>query len=117
MSRMPKPRRIKDAERRANSSMDAEAGGARPQNPVAWSDEASKTLSGTITKVDCLKGTNRVWIKPLNGSPLALQIPDITGAKLSCGSQSQSVPVIVQYAPRIDKHSGTVGDVVSLNPR
>ena len=95
-------RRIKDAERRANSSLDA---------------EASKTLSGTITKVDCLKGTNRVWIKPLSGSPLALQIPDITGAKLSCGSQSQSVPVIVQYAPRIDKHSGTVGDVVSLNPR
>ncbi len=110
-------RRIKDAERRANGSLDAEAGGARPQNPVAWSDEASKTLSGTITKVDCLKGTNRVWIKPLNGSLLALQIPDISAAKLSCGSQSQSVPVIVQYAPRIDRHSGTVGDVVSLNPR
>jgi tetratricopeptide (TPR) repeat protein len=110
--------RIREAELRANAG----AGAADPNRKVVdwWDDKTPKqTLTGSLERVDCLKGPARLVIRDNNGKPVQLLISDpgkivLMGEgemTLGCGPQKPVRRVKIEYAPKPNAKLATAGEV------
>ena len=121
--------RVKDAaaaevrqfERSANDRMAADAGNVR--GAVKWyGDPDGDKASGTLTRVDCLKGPLRLTIQTATGTPVRLLIRDPnqltvhgTGsseARFACGVQKPAHKIEVTHNAKADAKLGTMGDIL-----
>jgi hypothetical protein len=105
--------RIRKAQEKANAALDAQAGGETPASVVPWWDDKSGTpLRGTLTKVDCLSGHDRLWVTGADGKPIALLLRDLSKSPpLTCGPQHPPQSITLGYSPHPDRASGTAGEV------
>jgi hypothetical protein len=105
--------RIRKAEEKANAALDAQAGGETPASVVPWWDDKSGApLRGTLTKVDCLAGHDRLWVTGADGKPIALLLRDLSKSPpLTCGPQHPPQSITLGYSPHPDRASGTAGEV------
>lgn len=107
--------RIHTAEEKANQALDQAAGGEKPSDVVSWSTLAGdKKLSGTLTRVDCLKSGYRLSVKDKTGAVAQLFLPKDSGANLACGALTRPRRISVQYRAAIDDDRQTSGEVTSL---
>ncbi|HWF46366.1 MAG TPA: hypothetical protein VG168_05130 [Bryobacteraceae bacterium] len=108
--------RIRQAEEKANAALDAQAGGEVPTNVVPWwNDKSGMLLKGTLTKVDCLSGRDRLWVTGADGKPIALLLRDPSQfPPLTCGPQHPPRSVALGYSPHPERASGTAGEVRHL---
>lgn len=118
--------RIREAEAKANKG-----GVTRDPNQKVeewWDDkQPSQKLNGILEKVDCLgRGVARLFIRPTDGKPIALLIPDpgkvvllggSSEAAFSCGVQKPARPVTAEYKVRADAKLATAGDIAILEFR
>jgi hypothetical protein len=121
--------RVKDAaaaevrqfERSANDRMAADGGNVR--GAVKWyGDPDGERASGTLTRVDCLKGPLRLTIQTATGTPVRLLIRDPnqltvhgTGsseARFACGVQKPAHKIEVTHNAKADAKLGTLGDIL-----
>ena len=110
------------AEQAANQRLGAN--GASVQNPVPWfGDGTGEKLSGTLTRVECLKGPLRLTIQPETGSAVRLMIrnpkqltvaADSGDAEFPCGVQKPARQVEVQHNAKPDAKLGTAGDIAVI---
>jgi len=105
--------RIHAAEEKANQSLDTASGGSRPSDVVSWDSLAAKKATGLLTHVECISGGTRLSVK-IGGQTLELFLPDTTGVKLACGSQSRPRRVSVSYVAKPDDVHQTAGNIISL---
>ena len=108
------------AEDAANKKM----GGLKPGETVVpwWTDADGQKLSGTLTKIDCLKGPLRLTVKPDSGAAVQVVIRDQknltlkgTGeATFGCGVQKPVRKVNLVHNGKTDASLGTAGDVSML---
>ena len=111
-------RRIRAAERKANQSLNAAAGVDKPSDVVPWNSLAQqKRLSGTLTRVDCLKSGWRLSVKDKDGKQTALFLDGATNAHLACGPQSNSRHISVEYSTSADEDLQTAGEITTLEIR
>jgi hypothetical protein len=111
---------VQAAEDKANK----ELGGVKPGTVVVpyWKNADGQKLSGTLTKIDCLKGPLRLNVQPASGAPVLLLIRDpekvqVQGsdqAVFACGAQKPVKKVNVVHDAKPDKATGTVGEVLML---
>ncbi len=107
--------RIRAAEAKANGTVDAQAGTAKPENAVPWDQlVVRKKLQGTLFKVECLRTAARLWVKDASGKSIELLMKDISQSGLGCGVQQPPRRVSLQYAADPDDRLHTAGNVVSL---
>jgi len=107
--------RIRAAEEKANRAVDAESGGEKPKDVVPWEDTVpKKTVTGLLTRVECLKNVDRLWLTEKNGRALQLRMDNHESAGLTCGPQQPSPRVTVTYAAQSDDRLQTSGRVVSI---
>jgi hypothetical protein len=109
---------IHAAEEAANRA----AGGLKPGvEPVKWwSDEKGEPLSGTLTRVDCLKESLKLTIARTGGGNVILLVRDpqkiaVRGAaqaKFACGVQKPAPRINVEHNAKSDANNGTAGDVL-----
>jgi hypothetical protein len=111
--------RIRAAEQKANESTGS--GSGELKEVVPWWNEGETPAHGELAKVDCMESQAVLWLTS-SGKKLKLLVPDpskirMDGGKgeLPCGTQQPARQVSVTYRPRLDKHLGTAGDVVSLH--
>ncbi len=110
--------RIRAAEQKANQSLDSASGEQKSLDVVPWNSlVGEKKLTGTLTRVDCLKDGWRLWVKTRAGSAMQLFLPQETNATLSCGVQPRSLLVDLQYRAVPDEDLHTAGTVTSLKLR
>ncbi len=107
--------RIRAAEQKANEAVDTAAGDEAPSDAVAWNSLVrQKKLSGTLTRVDCLKAGWRLSIKDRTGSVTQLFLSKETNAVLTCGSQLRPHRVSLEYRAAPDEDLHTAGEVTDL---
>jgi hypothetical protein len=109
--------RVKASEERANKSLDAQAGGERPQNVIPWHEMASgppKKLIGTLIQVDCGGAAHRLSIRDRSGSVIKLLLSGKGTSSLPCGVQKPAPRVLVTYAAAADQTDGTAGSILSM---
>ena len=107
--------RIQAAERRANTAVDAAAGGNKPENVVPWSDVVpKKKLSGKLVKVDCLGSDARISVLDRTGTTVLLLLKNVSESGLSCGVPSRVARVSLTYSAEPDDRFGTAGNVTEL---
>lgn len=108
--------RIRQAEEKANAALNAQAGDEAPKTVLPWWDDKSGVpLAGTLTKVDCLTGRDRLWITGTDGKAVALLLRDASQiGSLTCGVQQPTHKVTLGYSPHPDKTSGTSGEIRHL---
>ncbi|MDQ2949472.1 MAG: hypothetical protein M3Y27_26635, partial [Acidobacteriota bacterium] len=111
--------RIRAAEDKANRELDAAAGGGKPAEVVPWDATVpKKTATGRLTRVDCLKRIDRLWITDRAGHTLQLRLDNPESAGLTCGPQQPSPRVSITYTAESPGESGdrfqTAGRVVSM---
>ncbi|HEX4229938.1 MAG TPA: cell envelope integrity protein TolA [Bryobacteraceae bacterium] len=108
--------RIRQAEEKANAALDAQAGGEAPTDVVPWwNDKSGITLKGTLTRVDCLSGRDRLWITGTDGKSIALLLRNPSGfPRLACGPGHPPRNITLGYSPHPDRASGTAGEVRHL---
>jgi hypothetical protein len=120
--------RVKDAaaaevrqfEQSANQRMAADGGNTK--NVVPWyGDPTGEKASGTLTRVDCLKGPLRLTIQQATNIPIRLLIRDpnhltvsnvSAQAEFACGAQKPARKIEVVHNAKADAKLGTVGDVL-----
>ena len=107
--------RIHAAEQKANAAADQAAGAEKPSDVVSWDSLAgNKKLSGTLTRVDCLKSGWRLAVKDKTGAVTQLFLSKDSGAQLPCGTPSRTRRISLQYRAAIDDNLQTTGEVSSL---
>jgi hypothetical protein len=107
--------RIRAAEQKANQALDQAAGGEKPSAVVSWNAlAAQKKLSGTLTRVDCLKSGYRLSIKSKTGGLIQLFLSKNSGANIACGAPPRPRRISVEYRAAIDDTLQTSGEVTSL---
>ncbi|HZR78799.1 MAG TPA: hypothetical protein VFA58_06290, partial [Chthoniobacterales bacterium] len=107
--------RVSAAEAKANQALDAEAGGAKPENVVPWDQVVpQKKLEGTLTRVDCLGSNARLWVTSKAGKTTELFLKDSSAAGLSCGGGQVPRQVSISYSAQPDDRFHTSGNVVSI---
>ena len=87
-----------------------------------WKDADGQKLSGTLTRIDCLKGPLRLTVQPASGAAVQLLIPDpnnvqIQGGKevaFGCGAQKPGKAINVVHNGKPDAATGTAGEVLML---
>ncbi len=113
--------RVREAEAKANRSLGGGASGGKVE--TWWDDGKPKEkLSGTFERMECFGKRARVWVRKPDARQVALEIADpskivIVGqgsAALRCGVQKPARPFTVEYTPRVDAKSGTIGDVAMI---
>ena len=110
--------RIHAAEQKANQALEKAAGGDKPSDVVDWNSLAQeKKLTGTLTRVDCLKKGWRLSVKDKSGNVVQLFLSNETNASLSCGPQPHMMRVVLAYRPSIDDDKHTAGEISSLQVR
>jgi tetratricopeptide (TPR) repeat protein len=113
--------KIREAELRANAG----AGPADPNRKVVdwWDDKTPKlSLTGALERVDCLRGAARMVIRDGAGKTVQLLIADpgkivIIGggeASLGCGAQKPARRLKVEYAPKKDARTATIGEAAVI---
>ncbi len=109
--------RIRDAEKKANSSLAAQSGGIpAATEAVPWSDLVpQKKLEGMVIRVDCLGSNARLTVKDRTGTTLPLLLKNASDAKLSCGDQQPPKRISLTYAAEPDERFGTAGTISTLN--
>jgi hypothetical protein len=107
--------RIHAAERKANEALDQASGSERPSNAVEWNSLVrEKKLSGSLTRVDCLKSGWRLWVSDRSGQQTELFLPKSSDARLSCGALSRPRKISLQYRASPDDDLHTAGEISSL---
>ncbi len=107
--------RIRAAEEKANEKLEAAAGGAKPEKVVPWEETVrQRKINGTLIRVDCLRHSDRLWVKDKTGKVLQLFLKEPNQIDAACGSQQQPRRVLIAYSPRDDDGFHTSGDVVSI---
>lgn len=111
---------VRAAEDRANK----EQGPLKPGTVVVpwWKDADGQKLSGTLTRIDCLKGPMRLTVQPASGMPVQLLIRDpqkvqVQGANeavLGCGVQKPARKINLVHTGKPDAATGTAGEVLML---
>ena len=80
-------------------------------------------MSGTLTRVECLKGPLRLTIQPEAGAPVRLMIrnpkqltvaADSGEAEFPCGVQKAARQVEAQHNAKPDSKLGTAGDIAVI---
>ncbi len=109
--------RILAAEKKANSSLAAQAGGSpATSEAVPWSDLVpQKKLDGNIVRVDCLGSNARLTVKDRSGATIPLLLKNASEAGLACGDQQPPRRVSLTYAAEADERFSTAGTISSLN--
>jgi hypothetical protein len=106
--------RIHAAEEKANEQQEAAAGG-KPEKVVPWEETVrQRKIQGTLIRVDCLRGSARLWVKDKAGKTMQLFLKEPSQLGPACGPQPQPRRVLVAYSPRDDDRLNTSGDVVSI---
>jgi hypothetical protein len=108
------------AEDAANKRM----GGLKPGQTVVpwWTEVDGQKVSGTLTKIDCLKGPLRLTVKPDAGGAVQLLIRDrdnltlkgTNEAVFGCGLQKPARKINLVHNGKPDATLGTAGDVSML---
>ncbi len=107
---------IADAEARANAQNTKKGDNA----PVVdwWDDANSSSLSGTLTRVDCVGKQMKLQVKEAGGAARVLLVTDPNGIdvkggemKFSCGVQKARA-VVIRYKP--SKAAGVFGEVTGI---
>ncbi|MDQ2712588.1 MAG: hypothetical protein M3Y24_10230, partial [Acidobacteriota bacterium] len=107
--------RIHAAEQKANQSLDAAAGDSKPSDVVQWNSLVQgKKLSGTLTRVDCLKSGWRLSVKDKSGKQTVLFLSKESHADLPCGLQAKPRRLTVEYHAAPDDDLHTEGEITSL---
>ncbi len=107
--------RIRAAEEKANQKLETAAGGAKPEKVVPWEETVrQRKINGTLIRVDCLRHSDRLWVKDKTGKVLQLFLKEPNQIDATCGSQQQPRRVLIAYSPRDDDGFHTSGDVVSI---
>lgn len=107
--------RIHAAEEKANQSVDAKAGTAKPEDAVPWDQVvAQKKLQGMLVRVDCLHTATRLWVKDKTGTATQLLLKQVTPPGLTCGPQQPARRVTLAYSADPDEQFHTAGTVVSI---
>jgi len=108
--------RIHAAEAKANQQLDETSGGVKPEKVVPWDETVrQRKMQGTLVRVDCLGGHERLWLKDKSGQSIQLFLKNPAELDARCGPQQQPRRVSVAYSPRDDDRLNTSGDVVSIN--
>ena len=99
-------------------------GGLKPGQTVVpwWTEADGQKLSGTLTKIDCLKGPLRLTVKPDSGAAVQLLIRDqknltlkgTNEAAFGCGVQKPARKINLVHNGKPDATLGTAGDVSIL---
>jgi hypothetical protein len=112
-----------DATARIHAAEDAanrELGGLKPGGdaPIKWDDlHSGPTVTGTLTKIDCLNGPLRLIIQKTGGGSAALLIRDPkkllgdTPRGYACGAQRPARKIKVLHDDKPDAKLGTAGDI------
>jgi hypothetical protein len=108
------------AEDAANKRM----GGLKPGQTVVpwWTEVDGRKISGTLTKIDCLKGPLRLTVKPDSGAAVQLLIRDrdnltlkgTNEAVFGCGVQKPARKINLVHNGKPDATLGTAGDISML---
>ncbi len=107
--------RIHAAEQKANQSLEAAAGDSKPSDVVQWNSLVhEKKLTGTLTRVDCLKSGWRLSVKDKSGKQTALFLSKESNADLPCGSQAKPRHLTLEYHAAPDEDLHTEGEITSL---
>ncbi len=107
--------RIRAAEQKANQTVDGASGDEAPSNAVPWNSLVrQKKLSGTLTRVDCLKRGWRLSIKDKGGSVTQLFLSKESSAVLACGVQPHPRRVSLEYRASPDDDLHTTGEITDL---
>jgi hypothetical protein len=107
--------RIHAAEEKANEQQEAAADGVKPEKVVPWDETVrQRKLQGTLIRVDCIRGSARLWVRDKAGKITQLFLKEPSQLGPACGPQSQPRRVLVAYSPRDDNRLNTSGDVVSI---
>jgi hypothetical protein len=115
---------IRQFEQSANQRMAASNGNTK--GAVQWyGDPTGEKASGSLTRVDCLKGSLRLTIQTASGIPVRLLIRDLnqltvhgTGsneAQFGCGVQKPARKIEVVHNAKTDAKFDTVGDILVVN--
>ena len=113
--------RIHAAEQRANSASASD----QPESPAGvlpWWNKGEHATEATLLRVDCLDEKARLTLQTAAGKKLVLLVGDRSKVKmdgpraeLPCGAGTESQKVSLTYQPRVDKKTGTSGDVITLH--
>jgi hypothetical protein len=116
--------RIHAAEEAANAS-DSDA--PEDRKIVEWWDDPrpQQKVSGTLERVDCLRGSAKLLIHRYDGEAISLSVPNtqqivILGGgeqTLACGPQDPPRNVVVEYFVGADENQGTAGEVAAIDFR
>ncbi len=107
--------RVRVAEEKANRALDAEAGSARPETVVPWSDVIpQKRLEGVLTRVDCLGSDARLILRSRDGTSTPLLLKNASEFGLACGEQRSPARLSVSFAAQPDEQLKTSGTVTTL---
>ena len=118
--------RLKAEARKEIASIEARANSQSPKKndnaPVLdwWDDANAPTLTGTLTRVDCVGKQLRLTVKETGGAVRVLSIADPSGINVkggevtfTCGVQKPRA-VIVHYKPAADSAGGVFGQVTGI---
>ena len=110
--------RVRAAEEKANRALDAEAGSARPEEVLPWTDTVpQKRLDGALTRVDCLGSDARLILRSKDGASTPLLLKNVSQSGLSCGEQRPPARLSVHFAAQPDERLQTSGTVTMLEIR
>jgi hypothetical protein len=110
--------RIKAAEAKANSALEAEAGARPPGEVVPWNQVVpKKEIRGQLLRVDCLGKDGRLRVKDTHNRETSLLLRNFGESGLSCGEQKPAVPITVTYSAQPDEALRVDGTVLSLEAR
>jgi hypothetical protein len=108
---------IREAEDRANRTLDAAAGGGKVGDAVPFSSLVpKKKIAGLLTQVDCLSHGARLLVKAKTGGTSALFLPETVSLplQLTCGAQRTVRRVTITYTATADEIRHTIGDVTEF---
>ncbi len=107
--------RIHAAEQKANQALAAASGEQKPDAAVAWDSLVQeKKLTGTLTRIDCLKNGWRLSVKDKTGHQSQLFLSKDTNADLTCGPQARPLRVSLEYRATPDDELHTEGEITRL---
>jgi hypothetical protein len=107
--------RIHAAEQKANQALDKASGTDSPTDAVEWNSLVrEKKLSGSLTRVDCLKSGWRLWVSDRSGHQTELFLPKSSDAQLSCGALARPRKIALEYRASPDDDLHTAGEISSL---
>ncbi len=107
--------KVRAAERKANTTLDAESKTRKPDVPLTWSDLApKKKAEGMLVRVDCVGSNARLAFRDRTGATLFLLWRNTSDLGLGCGEQNPPIRVSLTYSAQRDERFQTDGTVSTL---